>query len=63
MLLGKILIIYNDHKNPTCNFFNTDRVLIWRLILEDYGPDIEYIKGEKNPVAEKLSRMPLNRNQ
>ena len=29
-----------------CNFLNTERVLIWRLILEEYGPDIEYTKGE-----------------
>ena len=26
--------------------FNTDIVLIWRLIIEEYGPDIEYIKGK-----------------
>ena len=43
--------------------FNTKRVLIWRLILEEYGPDIEYIKGEKNIVADPLPRLPLNRNQ
>ena len=32
-------------------------------MLEDYGPDIEYIKGEKNIVADAISRFPLNRNQ
>ena len=31
----------------TCNFFNNDRVLLWRLILKEYGKYIEYIKGEK----------------
>ena len=31
--------------------FNTDRVIIRRLILEEYGPDIEYMKGKKNLVA------------
>ena len=34
--------------------FNTDRVLKRRLILEEYGPDIEYIKCEKNIVAYTL---------
>ena len=27
--------------------FNTDIVLWWRLILEEYGQDIEYITGKK----------------
>ena len=42
---------------------NTNRVLIWRLILEDYGPDIEYIKGDNNIITDELSRLPLNGNQ
>ena len=42
--------------------FNTDRVLRWRLILE-YGPDIEYIQGEKNTAADALSQLPNNVNQ
>ena len=47
--------MYTDHKNLMCIFFNTDRVLIWRLILEEYGKDIEYNKDEKNMVADGLS--------
>ena len=43
--------------------YNTDRVLIQRLTLEEYGTDIEYIKGEKNIVAEELSILPIIRNQ
>ena len=43
--------------------FNTDRVLRWRLILEEYGPDIEYIPGEKKIVADVLSRLSKNGNQ
>ena len=63
ILLGHKLIIYTDYKNLTCNIFNTDRVLRWRIILEDYGPDIEYIKGENNIVAYRLSRITFNRTQ
>ena len=55
--------IYTDHKNITCNFFNTDRVLRWRPILEEYGPDIEYIQGDKNIVADAPPTFPINRNQ
>ena len=47
MLLGQILRIYTDNKNLTYNVFNNDIVLRWRLALENYGPDIEYIQGTK----------------
>ena len=30
----------------------------WRLLLEEYGPEIEYIKGPKNVVTDALSRLP-----
>ena len=45
------------------NFFNTDRVLIWRLIIVDYGPYIEYIKGDKDTVEDTLSILHLNGNE
>ena len=43
--------------------FNTDRIFIWRLILEDFDPKIEYIKGEKNIALDALSISTLNGNQ
>ena len=43
--------------------FNTDRVLRWKLILEEYSKYIEYIKGENNIVADGLPRIPFNGNQ
>ena len=36
ILLGQKLGIYTYHKNFRCDFFNTDRVLRWRLILEEW---------------------------
>ena len=44
-------------------FQNKDRVLRWRLTLEDYDPGIEYIKGKKNIVTNALSIFPINGNQ
>ena len=32
----------------------------WRLILEEYGPEIIYIKGELNTVADAISRLELS---
>ena len=43
--------------------FNTDRLLICRLIFEKYSQDIEDKNSEKNIVADALSRLPLNGNQ
>ena len=43
--------------------FNTDRVLQWWLILEEYIPDIEYLLGEKDIEADDLSQFPNNVNQ
>ena len=43
ILLGHTIIVYTDHKNLTYNFFNTDRVMRWRLILEEFGPELNYL--------------------
>jgi len=34
-------------------------VLQWRLILEEYRPDIRHIKGVDNVVADVISRLPM----
>lgn len=34
----------------------------WRLILEEYRPELIYIKGEHNEVADELSRLPFDEN-
>jgi Integrase zinc binding domain len=31
----------------------------WHLILEEYGPKLLYVKGEKNLVADALGRLPI----
>ena len=56
-------MVYTDHKNLTYKFFNTERVIRWRLILEDFGPELKYIKGENNVVADALSHLENNPNQ
>jgi len=60
MLLGHKIIVRTDHKNLTYlnSTHTSDRVLRQRLLLEEYGVDIEYIQGVKNVVADALSRLP-----
>jgi hypothetical protein len=37
-----------------------DRVMRWRLIIEEYGPELKYIKGERNVVADALSCLDMS---
>jgi len=57
ILMGQQLIVHTDHLNLTYKQFNSDRVLRWRLYIEEYSPEIRYIKGEENVVADCLSRL------
>jgi hypothetical protein len=38
---------------------NIDRVMRWRLIREEYGPEIIYTKSSTNMVADALSRLDI----
>jgi hypothetical protein len=58
ILLGQQIIVHTDHANLTFKNFNSDRVMRWRLFIEEYSPDLQYIKGETNVVADALSRLP-----
>ena len=63
ILLGHQITVYTDPKNLTYKFFNTERVMRWCLILEEFGPELKYIKGENNVVADALSRLEMSDNQ
>jgi hypothetical protein len=60
MLLGHRIVVHTDHKNLTYpnSKHSSDRVLRQRLTLEEYGVEINYITGDKNVVADTLSRLP-----
>ena len=59
MLWGQKIKVYTDHKNLVQDAlgFTSDRVYRWRLVLEEYGQEIVYIKGVTNIVADGLSRL------
>jgi hypothetical protein len=58
ILLGHKVIIFTDHKNLSFSNFASSRVLRLRLIIEEFDPKIQYIKGSHNTVADALSRLP-----
>ncbi len=46
MLWGQNIMVYTDHKNLTRDALGltSDKVDRWRLLLEEYAPEIIYIK-------------------
>ena len=59
ILPGYEIKVYTDHKNLVheSESKSSHKVMHWRLE-EEYGPEIEYIEGSKNVVADTLSRPP-----
>eukprot|EP00804_Cyclotella_cryptica_P016601 CCRYP_001933-RA/>CCRYP_001933-RA protein AED:0.25 eAED:0.31 QI:0/0/0/1/0/0/2/0/190 len=57
MLWGQRLKVYTDHKNLIQDALGltSDRVYRWRLLLEEFGPEIVYIKGIHYTVADAIS--------
>jgi hypothetical protein len=62
ILLGQQLIVLANHVNFNYKQFNSDRIMRWRLHIEEYGPDLCYIKGTKNVAAHALSRLGILNN-
>ncbi len=57
MLWGQNIKVFTDHANLMRDALGStsDRVYRWRLMLEEYGPEIVYIKGIHNTVADTVS--------
>ena len=60
LLLGQRLVVHTDHKNIVYGNLSNDRIMRWRLLLEEFGPEYEHIAGKDNVVADLLSRMQAN---
>ena len=58
MLLGAEIHIYTDHKHLTFNKdIKTQRVLCWRTKIEEFLSFVHYIEGDRNILADQLSRL------
>jgi hypothetical protein len=56
MLWGQQIKVFTDHANLMRDALGLtlDRVYQWRLLLEEYGPEILYIKGIHNTVVDAV---------
>jgi RNase H-like domain found in reverse transcriptase len=45
ILLGHKIRIFTDLQNLTYKNFSTECVMQWRLLIEEFGPELIYIKG------------------
>ena len=65
VLLGASIQVHMDDKNLThCLMeFTTQRVLRWRLLLEEFNPTFLYKSGPSNILADALSRIPTTRTE
>ena len=59
ILFGYEIDVYSDHKNLVyaATISESQRVMRWRMILEEFAPTIHHIPGVDNIVADTLSRL------
>ena len=57
MLFGAMINVYNDHKNLTFWTLSIERILWWRLYIDEFDVTLKYIKGIKNILADCFSRL------
>ncbi len=62
MLWGQTIKGYTDHKNLTKDTLGltSDSIYQWWLLLEEFAPEIVYIKGIHNTVADTISWLDYN---
>ena len=63
ILMGQALVVHTDHLNLLYKKLASARLVRWRMLLEEYGPTVQHIQGEKNIVADALSRLDLSQKQ
>jgi hypothetical protein len=52
--------MHTDHKKITYAKSTSDRVMHWRLLIEEFGPEFGHINGKHNLIDDALSRLELD---
>ncbi len=57
MLLGAELHVHTDHKNILSIGNSSQQQLCWISYIDEYGPEIHYVEGQHNVIADTFSRL------
>ena len=59
IIFGYEINVFSYHKNLVyvATLSESQRVMHWQLIIEGFGPNIQYISGVDNIVADTISRL------
>ena len=58
LLYGSKVCLYTNHKNLTFKTFSVQRILRWRLFVDQFDCELRYIPGKENVLADCFSRLP-----
>ena len=59
VLLGMDVTIHTDHLNLLCKKLPSQRLIRWRLLLEEFHPKFVHVAGKDNDAADALSRLDI----
>jgi hypothetical protein len=57
MLLGAKLFVHTDHKNILSIGDSSQQHLHWISYVDEYGPELHYVEGPHNVIADTFSRL------
>jgi hypothetical protein len=57
MMLGAELHVHTDHKNILSIGDSSQQHLCWIAYVDEYGPEIQYVEGPCNVIADTFSRL------
>jgi hypothetical protein len=57
MLLGAELHVHTDHKNILSICDSSQQSLCWISYVDEYGPELQYVGGPHNVIADTFSRL------